>query len=191
LAGILAHTIRQPGLARESGIHDEKIFKNRPKIWTKNQFYPRHRLLGFERMKSFDPRRFRGLFYAAAAWNFSAAAVALAAPEFHAQMFFGSADSLEAAGGSINHQIVWISIAFFGLGYLLVARDPRKNHALVLIAAMGKASVGILWVDGYLNHAVSALVLAGAVGDLIFAGLFANFLIRARTLEVSPGDTNP
>lgn len=142
-------------------------------------------------MQPFDARRFSGLFYAAAAWNFSAAAVALAAPEFHAQAFFGSSDSLSAPGARINHQVVWISIAFFGVGYLMVAREPRKNHGLVLIAAMGKASVGILWIHGYLAHAASALLLVGAVGDLIFAGLFAYFLIRARAFQASPSESSP
>ena len=129
----------------------------------------------------FDPGRYRALFYLAGAWNLSAAAVALGFPEFHAEMLYGGSDSVSSPGAIINARIVWISVAFFGVGYLIVARDPRKNHGLVLIAALGKASVGALWLWGYQAHVVAGLGLAGALGDLIFAGLFAAFLFRARS----------
>ena len=129
----------------------------------------------------FDPGRYRSLFYLAGAWNLSAAAVALGFPEFHAQMLYGQSESLSSPAAVINARIVWLSVAFFGVGYLIVARDPSKNHGLVLIAALGKASVGALWLWGYRAHEVAGLGLAGAIGDLAFAGLFAAFLLRARS----------
>ena len=134
----------------------------------------------------FDPRRFATLFYLAAFWNLSAATVALFAPEYHAQSFFGSSASLSDPISALDTQIMWVSVAFFGVGYWIVARDPGKNHGLVLVAALGKTFVGIRWFVAYVEGLVTPLALVGAIGDLIFAGLFAYFLVAARRVTLSP-----
>jgi cytochrome c biogenesis protein CcdA len=72
-----------------------------------------------------------------------------------------------------------VSVLFFGLGYWLVARDPRKNHGLVLIAAAGKTVVGIRWIMAYMAGVAQPFALIGAIGDLVFAGCFAYFLYGA------------
>ena len=131
--------------------------------------------------QSFDPTRFRPLFYVAALWNLAAAGVALCAPAYHARVFFGSDQGLASPGAAMNTQILWVSVAFFGVGYWLVARDPSKNHGLVLIATLGKTSTAILWFAGFLMGTVTSFALLGAAGDLIFAAFFAYFLLRAHT----------
>ena len=130
---------------------------------------------------SFDPNRYRGLFYVAALWNVSAAGVALFAPEYHAQTFYGSTASALDPVSVVDTQIFWVSVLFFGVGYWIVARNPAKNHGLILIAALGKAFVGIRWISAYVDGIAMSFALVGAIGDLIFAGLFALFLLRART----------
>lgn len=137
------------------------------------------RLSHTDRAQSFHPERFRPLFYIAALWNLAAAGVALGAPDYHAEIFFGSDQVLANPAAAMNTQIVWISVAFFGIGYWIVARDPSKNHALILIAALGKACVAFLWFSGFLLGTVTSFALLGAAGDLIFATLFAHFLLRA------------
>ena len=137
------------------------------------------RLSNTDRAQSFHPARFRALFYLAALWNLAAAGVALGAPDYHAEIFFGSEQVLANPAAAMNTQIVWISVAFFGMGYWIVARDPSKNHALILIAALGKGYVAFLWFSGFLLGTVTSFALLGAAGDFIFATLFAYFLLRA------------
>ena len=134
----------------------------------------------------FQPERYRLLFYLAAFWNISAALVALAAPEYHAQTLFGTADSVGDPVSAVDTQIFWVSVLFFGVGYWLVARDPSKNHGLVFIAAWGKAFVSVRWIWAYSQGVMTSFVLVGAVGDLVFAALFALFLMRARADRVHP-----
>ncbi len=132
----------------------------------------------------FQPERYRLLFYLAALWNVSAALVALAAPEFHAQTFFGSSVSAVDPVSAVDTQIFWVSVLFFGVGYWLVARDPSKNHGLVFIAAAGKTVVGVRWLWAYGEGVMTSFVILGAVGDLVFALLFAVFLMKARAHRV-------
>ncbi|MDE0886095.1 MAG: hypothetical protein OSB70_11240 [Myxococcota bacterium] len=129
---------------------------------------------------AFDPVRYRPLFYLAAAWNLVAAGVALGFPGFHSQTFFADPGALATPAAVLNTRIAWLTVGFFGVGYWIVARDPRKNHALILIAALGKTSVGFLWLAAYQAQTVGLLALAGALGDLVFAGCFGLFLLRAR-----------
>jgi hypothetical protein len=135
---------------------------------------------GIQVRPGFDPLRFRPLFYAAAGWNLVAAGVALAAPAFHAEAFFGSGAALASPEAALNSRIMWVSIGLLGFGYWLVARNPRKNHGLVLVAAMGKTCVAALWIAAFAQNTVGSLALAGAVGDLAFAGLFFRFLVAAQ-----------
>ena len=131
-------------------------------------------------------KKYRLLFYVAAFWNISAAAVALLAPEYHAQTFFGSPASALDPVSAVDTQIFWVSVLFFGVGYWIVARDPTKNHGLVLIAALGKAFVGVRWIIAYADGIVLPFALVGAIGDIIFAGLFAVFLSRVRSPHPVP-----
>ncbi len=127
-----------------------------------------------------DPNRYRLLFYVAAFWNISAGVVALVAPEYHAQTFFGSAESALDPVSVIDTQVFWVSVLLFGVGYWIVARDPSKNHGLVFIAAAGKASVGARWIWAYTQGIVTPFALVGATGDLVFAALFVLFLVRVQ-----------
>ena len=133
----------------------------------------------------FDPLRSRPLFYTAAAWNLVAAGVALAAPTFHAEIFFVSGAALASPEAALNTRIMWVSVGLLGFGYWLVARDPRKNHGLVLVAALGKTCVAFLWIAAFAQNTVGILALVGALGDLVFAALFLRFLVAARRLHTS------
>jgi len=129
----------------------------------------------------FDPLRYRPLFYAAAGWNVIAARVALAAPVFHAEAFFVLEGALASPEAALNTRIMWVTVGLLGFGYWLVARDPRKNHGLVLVAALGKTCVALLWIAAFAQGTVGLLGLAGALGDLVFAALFFRFLLAFRT----------
>jgi hypothetical protein len=123
-----------------------------------------------------DLSSWKPLFYIAAAYNIMAAAVALIAPRFHTASFFGPDTAFEGSVALLNTQAFWVSVLLFGLGYLMVARDPSKNHGIVLLAAVGKTYVFVIWAWHYAQGSMTAFALLGGVGDLIFAGTFAVFL---------------
>lgn len=106
--------------------------------------------------------------------------MALALPDYHAASFYGSGVEIHGPAGQMNTQAFWVSVLFFGIGYAIVARDPSKNHGLVLVAALGKTYVFVLWTAAWLRSEMTDLALAGAAGDLAFAAAFAWFLLRMR-----------
>ena len=129
----------------------------------------------------------RLLFAIAALWNIAAAAVALLAPDFHRGMFFVYATDPIATIALVNTQAFWVTVLFFGIGYGIVARDPERNHALVLIAALGKIYVFFAWSWHWHAGEMTRFALFGAVGDLVFAALFLWFLRTTRRPESLAG----
>ena len=123
-------------------------------------------------------RAWKLVFYAAAAYNLLAAAVALAAPRFHADRFFTEAIESSGAIAQVDTQGFWVFVLLFGVGYALVARDPSKNHALVLLAALGKTYVFGAWAWHWFQGTMTTFALLGGIGDLLFAGAFLAFLWR-------------
>jgi hypothetical protein len=133
-----------------------------------------------------DHPRIRWLFIVAAIWNLSAAGIALAFPDFHAESFYRAGTDLTGHVARMNTQAFWVSVLLFGAGYLVVARDPHKNHGLVFLAAVGKTYVFAIWTIGWFQSEVTVLALAGAIGDLAFAAVFAWFLVRVRRESSAP-----
>jgi hypothetical protein len=68
----------------------------------------------------------------------------------------------------------------FGGAYVWLARQPKIDRPLVAFSAIGKAGsfvvIFILWLFGE----VSWRSVLGDIGDLIFAGLFAWWLLRSQ-----------
>ncbi len=125
-------------------------------------------------------RQARSLFTVAAVWNLAAAAGALLTPELHRSLFFGSAVEELGSVARLNTQAFWVSVLLFGIGYGIVARDPDRNHGIVLLAALGKTYVFLAWFRYWLAGEVTGFALMGGIGDLVFAALFAWFLLGAR-----------
>jgi len=125
-----------------------------------------------------DARGIRWLFAVAAAWNIAAATAALCFPAFHVASFYGSGTEAHGVVAQLHMQAFWVSVLLFGLGYAIVARDPRKNHGIILLAAIGKSYVFVVWTVGWSRSEVTTLGLLGGIGDLLFAGVFAWFLWR-------------
>lgn len=122
------------------------------------------------------------VFLTAALWNFSAALVAFWDIDQNAQAFY----LLNSTPGPIlriNLQIFWWTVLTFGAGYLIVARDPRKNHGLLTVAAAGKLMVGTVWIRGYFDGLVNEIALLGGIGDIAFALVFLSFVWANRKVS--------
>ncbi|WP_372365190.1 hypothetical protein [Candidatus Uabimicrobium sp. HlEnr_7] len=116
-------------------------------------------------------------FTIAALWNITGAGGALLFPEFHTQLFFELSNSKFDIVAHVNTQAFWVSVLFFGVGYAIVAYNPRKNHGILLIAILGKLYVAVLWSYYWWNGKIKFFGLVGAVGDFVFALLFIAFLL--------------
>ena len=70
-------------------------------------------------------------------------------------------------------------VLIFGLGYGIVAIDPRQNHGLIWLGIIGKLGMVATLGQRWLTDVATAWVLPAAAGDLAFAVLFACFLWRS------------
>jgi hypothetical protein len=66
----------------------------------------------------------------------------------------------------------------FGIAYYLVARDLSQNHGIVLIGAIAKTFVFILFLIYFILGDSNIVPVILTTGDLIFACLFVEFLIN-------------
>ena len=73
-----------------------------------------------------------------------------------------------------------LCVATFGLGYFIVSRNIEKNQGIVIIGTVGKIMVFALFLYGTIAGEISPLLMINAVADLVFAALFAEFLLYER-----------
>ena len=70
----------------------------------------------------------------------------------------------------------WL-VVVFGLGYARVARDPAGNRGIVFMGVIGKAAMPVLMGWYTLDGAAPLGAFLLTLGDLVFAALFAVFLL--------------
>jgi len=69
-------------------------------------------------------------------------------------------------------------IVAYGIGYLFVSRDVTKNRAIVITGGLvGKIIFFIDCVFAVAIGQANALLLFPGIADLVFAGLFVEFLV--------------
>ena len=82
----------------------------------------------------------------------------------------------EGAVAHLYTQAFWVSVGLFGVGYAIVAHDPGRNHGILLLAALGKTYVFVVFTAAWLRGSMGTLALVGGIGDLVFAAVFFWFL---------------
>jgi len=118
------------------------------------------------------------VFALAAAFNLAIGLSALFAPEF-----------LFALLGPpplpyfLFVRIMGALVAIFGIGYAMVAAQPQQNRGIVWLGAIGKpVTPVILWL--YVRAGLIPMtVFWPGVGDLMFAALFAIYLVRTKATQ--------
>jgi len=85
---------------------------------------------------------------------------------------------LDPAVDPLAWHLTALCVALFGLGYLWVARDPRRGREIVQLGALGKPLVfAIALADVLAGHA-PAVAAAAACVDLVLGLLFWRHLRR-------------
>ena len=73
-------------------------------------------------------------------------------------------------------------IVVFGIGYVLVGFNPASNRGIVVIGALGKSLLFLLALYGYQHGVATLLLVILTFGDVIWACLFAYYLLKNRPL---------
>ena len=77
-----------------------------------------------------------------------------------------------------------VLVALFGATYAWLARQPVIDRPLVVFSALGKTSFVIVVLLCWLSGQVPFITLLTASGDLVFAGIFAWWLLGERGAEL-------
>jgi len=116
---------------------------------------------------------YKCLFLVGAIWNWIVAPIFFFA---HAPIF--KRLEMEPLRYVLPLQLFMALVFVFGIAYFYVFKDPVRNRDCAKLGVYSKTAVFVLltyyWIAGEI---VVALVIPGIV-DLIFAGLFLEFLIR-------------
>jgi hypothetical protein len=111
-------------------------------------------------------RYYKILFTSAAVWNWFATVAGLR-----------TTGKIKTDGESRLYTQSFFSFVFiFGIGYWLVSRDPERNRTIVKLGLVGKTTIFLLSLRYVTARKVPPIVLLAGVIDLIYAGLFAEFL---------------
>ena len=118
------------------------------------------------------PRFWQIVFLLAAVWNFAGATIAFSDLEANATTFFFASPDQVHPVFKMMLVLFWWTVFTFGVGYLIVAYNPRKNQGILIVAALGKSACGGCWILGFWNGQVSSTAFAVGIGDLAFALMF-------------------
>ena len=121
-----------------------------------------------------SPQQTRTLFRIAALFNWSAVVFFLPA--------LGIADRLGhgAPTGTPFEHVGLGAIALFGIGYWMVASAPEQNRGIVQLGLLGKVLAIAVVVGHYIAGNVSLPLALVVSGDIVFAVLFARYLVGTR-----------
>jgi len=117
---------------------------------------------------------YKRMFYAAAIFNWLAALTTVA------KIIFPNQISIDSPFDTFGGEVFALLVAVFGYGYFLVGRDPARNEAMVQIGIIGKLLTFLLFLGNAMAGSFPFVLMIPAVGDVIFAFLFLEFLLVGR-----------
>jgi hypothetical protein len=113
----------------------------------------------------------RRVLWASAFFNLGGAAL-FAFPES-----IGRLAGLPAPVPVVYSMLLVLFVLLFGGSYAWIASQPVINRPMVGLAAIGKAGAFVVVFLCWLGGAASGLSVVAITGDLVFAGLFARWLM--------------
>jgi hypothetical protein len=122
---------------------------------------------------------YKTLFLIAALWNLGAGILCWAGCVFMPDMFFKMFGMPVPTSLFPFHAMFWFIIAF-GIGYWRVSCDITKNHGIIFIGLIAKILFCIDCIITIVSKEANIMLLGTGIIDLIFAGLFIEFSLRAK-----------
>jgi hypothetical protein len=116
-------------------------------------------------------------FEIAAGWNLVAATGVMIQPGLFYKLAYGYEGPIDGVWLQL-HIGFWFLIGLFGVGYGLVGRDPVHHRGTLVLGVIGKTGFALFWIAQVALWRGTLLLLPGALGDLVFAGLFVRWLRR-------------
>ena len=123
---------------------------------------------------------YRFLFLVGAIWN-----IVLGIGYIFTSLFIeGSFEmfGVEEPPSLIFYHLFFGIVIVYGIGYYLVSDNLDKNHGIVLLGVLGKLWVFLIVGYYYFAGDLNLLGVGPAIGDLIFAILFIEFLLNRKKL---------
>jgi hypothetical protein len=120
----------------------------------------------------------RILFGLAAAWNLGAAAMLL----FNPDLLLAGLNIGDPAARLLARSFV-SSVATWGVGYALVAIDRDRFRDFAWLGVISKTIFFLVYAKAFFGSQISFTAFTPALLDLVFAGLFAEFLWRTATVR--------
>lgn len=77
-------------------------------------------------------------------------------------------------------------VTLFGVGYALVGLEPERNHAIIVLGAVGKTIFFLAVVFYYIRGELNLVLPCLLIGDMLQVCLFVEFLLRMRRLASQP-----
>jgi hypothetical protein len=125
---------------------------------------------------------YRGLFLVGAIWNWIVAPIF-----FFAYKPILKSLEMKPMQYALPIQMSMALVFVYGIAYYYVFKDLVRNRDCAKLGVYSKTAVFVLlvyyWIVGEI---VFALVIPGIV-DLIFAGLYLEFLVRFKRIPATPG----
>lgn len=73
---------------------------------------------------------------------------------------------------------LWITVSVFGIGFLIVAKNPNKHIGIVIMGFLGKLLFATNVLMQNQNGNLSQMAMTAAVVDLIFVTAFGIFIFK-------------
>lgn len=121
------------------------------------------------------------LFIPAGLWNLGIGFTGLLFQAFAMNLFFGHGVFTEGFLESAMTRIVMLAIIIFGIGYLMVARNPEENRGIIVLGLLSKFILFAMYTYYFFINMATIWAFLTVLGDLFWGLLFIWFLVRGNS----------
>lgn len=86
-------------------------------------------------------------------------------PDFHLRLFYNIPPENVSQILFLYHEMFWSFIIVIGLGYYVMARNPREHQVMLLVGGIGKIGAALAWAHALYHYQANVIVLGGIVWD--------------------------
>lgn len=133
---------------------------------------------------AWDYGAWRKFFAVSGCWNMIGAIPAVISPRLNLKLMYGL--STNDYYNLMLNRSLWIAILIFGVGYFLIALDPRRYFGIIVMGIIGKIAVAVIWFHMFSIGTATFMAAFAATGDSIFTVFFILYIVLEKKIENSP-----